>query len=323
MMNERMTAHLAPQLALLAALRRTTNVTRAAELLGVPQPTVSRRIASLGEALGAPLTIPDGRGIRLTRAAELLADAAERALVAVDAGVRQAREEVDPESGHVVLGFLHLLGRSLVPALLRGYRANHPHVRFTLVQGSRQDMVDRLTNGELDLALLAPAPLDDPALDTVILAEQEIFLSVPTSHRLAGQPSARIEDLADEEFVLLETGYGLRTITDELCAAAGFEPKIAFEGQESDTVRGLVAAGLGVALLPPVRARQPGGGRRSPARPAGRADARPGLAEGHRPAAGRRPVPGPGLRPGLMTIVRGEHCRSCTAAHLFRQLLFR
>lgn len=259
MLNERMTAHLAPQLALLAALRRTTNVTRAAELLGVPQPTVSRRIASLGEALGAPLTIPDGRGIRLTRAAELLADAAERALVAVDAGVRQAREEVDPESGHVVLGFLHLLGRSLVPALLRGYRANHPHVRFTLVQGSRQDMVDRLTNGELDLALLAPAPLDDPALDTVILAEQEIFLSVPTSHRLAGQPSARIEDLADEEFVLLETGYGLRTITDELCAAAGFEPKIAFEGQESDTVRGLVAAGLGVALLPRFEPGSPAG----------------------------------------------------------------
>ncbi|AUI63623.1 LysR family transcriptional regulator [Amycolatopsis sp. BJA-103] len=254
-----MTAQLAPQLALLTALRRTTNVTRAAELLGVPQPTVSRRISALGEALGAPLTVPDGRGIRLTRAAELLADAAERALAAVDAGVRQAREEVDPGSGHIVLGFLHLLGRSLVPTLLRGYRADHPHVRFTLVQGSRQDMVDRLTSGELDLALLAPAPVDDPLLDTAVLAEQEIFLSVPTSHRLAERPSAAIEDLKDEEFVLLETGYGLRTITDDLCAEAGFEPKIAFEGQESDTVRGLVAAGLGVALLPRFEPGSPAG----------------------------------------------------------------
>ncbi|HET6291490.1 MAG TPA: LysR family transcriptional regulator [Amycolatopsis sp.] len=254
-----MTAQLAPQLALLTALRRTANVTRAAELLGVPQPTVSRRISALGAALGAPLTVPDGRGIRLTRAAELLADAAERALAAVDAGVRQAREEVDPESGHVVLGFLHLLGRSLIPTLLRGYRADHPEVRFTLVQGSRQDMVDRLTSGELDLALLAPAPLDDPLLDTAVLAEQEIFLSVPTSHRLADRPSAAIEDLEDEEFVLLETGYGLRTITDDLCAAAGFAPKIAFEGQESDTVRGLVAAGLGVALLPRFEPGSPAG----------------------------------------------------------------
>ncbi len=254
-----MTAQLAPQLALLTALRRTTNVTRAAELLDVPQPTVSRRIAALGEALGAPLTLPDGRGIRLTRAAELLADAAERALAAVDAGIRQAREEVDPESGHIVLGFLHLLGRSLVPTLLRDYRADHPHVRFTLVQGSRQDMVDRLTSGELDLALLAPAPVDDPLLDTVVLAEQEILLSVPTSHRLADRPNAAIEELKDDEFVLLETGYGLRTITDDLCAAAGFEPKIAFEGQESDTVRGLVAAGLGVALLPRFEPGSPAG----------------------------------------------------------------
>jgi DNA-binding transcriptional LysR family regulator len=57
-------------------------------------------------------------------------------------------------------------------------------------------------------------------------------------------------ELAEEEFVLLEPGYGVRTLTDELCAAAGFTPRIAFEGQESDTVRGLVAAGLGVALLP-------------------------------------------------------------------------
>ncbi|WP_414935628.1 LysR family transcriptional regulator [Amycolatopsis sp. cmx-11-51] len=254
-----MTAQLAPQLALLSALRRTTNVTRAAELLGVPQPTVSRRIAALGEALGAPLTVPDGRGIRLTRAAELLADAAERALAAVDTGVRQAREEVDPESGHIVLGFLHLLGRSLVPTLLRGYRAEHPHMRFTLVQGSRQDMVDRLTSGELDLALLAPAPVGDPLLDTAVLAEQEIFLSVPTSHHLADRPNAAIEDLKDEEFVLLETGYGLRTITDDLCAEAGFDPKIAFEGQESDTVRGLVAAGLGVALLPRFEPGSPAG----------------------------------------------------------------
>ncbi len=259
MLNERLTAQLAPQLALLAALRRTGNVTRAAELLGVPQPTVSRRIAALGESLGAPLTIPDGRGIRLTRAADLLADAAERALSEVDAGVRQAREEVEPETGHIVLGFLHLLGRSLVPTLLRRYRAGHPHVRFTLVQGSRQDMAARLTSGELDLALLAPAPVDDPVLDTTVLAEQEIFLSVPTSHRLAGQPSTSIEDLAEEEFVLLEPGYGLRTLTDELCAAAGFEPKIAFEGQESDTVRGLVAAGLGVALLPRFEPGSPAG----------------------------------------------------------------
>jgi DNA-binding transcriptional LysR family regulator len=250
MTYDSLSAQVAPHLRLLVALRATGNVTRAAELLSVPQPTVSRRIAALAGALGAPLTVPDGRGIRLTRAAELLAEAAERALAAVDTGVRLAREEVAPESGHVVLGFLHLLGRTLVPSLLRGYRARYPGVRFTLVQGSRQDMLDRLAGGELDLALLAPLPSEVPSLVSAVLAEEEILLSVPTGHRLADRRKVRVAELAEEEFVLLEPGYGVRTLTDELCAAAGFTPRIAFEGQESDTVRGLVAAGLGVALLP-------------------------------------------------------------------------
>jgi DNA-binding transcriptional LysR family regulator len=249
MPHESLTAQLAPHLLLLATLRKTRNVTRAAEVLAVPQPTVSRRLAALGEALGSPLTVPDGRGIRLTRAAELLAEAAERALGPVDAGARLAREEIEPGSGRVVLGFLHLLGRSLVPTLLRDYRAKAPAARFTLVQGSRQEMLDRLSSGELDLALLAPVP-EDPALDTAVLDEQPILLSVPAGHRLAGHKGVRMTELADEEFVMLEPGYGLRRITDDLCAAAGFSPRIAFEGQESDTVRGLVAAGLGVALLP-------------------------------------------------------------------------
>jgi DNA-binding transcriptional LysR family regulator len=254
-----LTTQLVPNLALLAALRQTRNITRAAELLGVPQPTISRRLAALADSVGVPLTAPAGRGIRLTRAGELLAESAERALSTVEAGARRVIEEIEPESGHVVLGFLHLLGRSLVPAMLREYRAAHPQVRFTLVQGSRRDMVDRLASGELDLAIIAPIPTGEPALDAIVLGEQEIFLAVPESHRLAGRRTARVEELAGEQFIMLEPGYGLRQITDDLCAAAGFEPGIAFEGQESDTVRGLVAAGLGVALLPRFEPSAPSG----------------------------------------------------------------
>lgn len=247
--DQRLVGALAPNLALLSALRETRNITRAADLLGVPQPTVSRRLAALAEALGAPLTEPAGRGIRLTRVGTMLADTASRALTVVEAGARQAREEIEPASGHVVLGFLHLLGRWLVPSLLRGFRVRYPGVRFSLVQGSRQHILDRLATGEIDLALVAPVP-QDPDLDSITLAEQDLLLSVPEGHRLAERRRIRFAELADEQFVTLEHGYGLRQIADALCAEAGFEPKIAFEGQESDTVRGLVAAGLGVALLP-------------------------------------------------------------------------
>ncbi|GAB3583858.1 LysR family transcriptional regulator [Amycolatopsis endophytica] len=247
--DQELAARLAPHLALLAALGETRNITRAAERLGVPQPTVSRRLAALSGAAGAPLTRPDGRGVRLTRAGEILAATAVRALGVVETGARQTREEIAADSGHVVLGFLHLLGRWLVPSLLRDFRTDHPGVRFSLVQGSRQHVLDRLAEGELDLALVAPLP-DDPALDRFALSEQELLLSVPEAHPLARRHRIRVAELADEPFVTLEHGYGLRQIIDELCAAAGFAPKIAFESQESDTARGLVAAGLGVALLP-------------------------------------------------------------------------
>ncbi|MFC4004257.1 LysR family transcriptional regulator [Prauserella oleivorans] len=247
--DARLVADLAPHAALLRVLKVTGNLTRAAAELGVPQPTASRRLATLAAHLGTPLTVPDGRGIRLTRAGELLADAAGRAVAELEHGIRQVREEVDPERGHVVLGFLHLLGRSLVPRLLRDFRARHPHARFTLVQGARQEMLDRLHQGELDLVLVAPPPAD-AELESFALGEQELFVSVPAGHRLAGREYVRMAELEHEVFVMLEHGYGLRQITDELCARAGFRPEVAFEGQESDTVRGLVASGLGIALLP-------------------------------------------------------------------------
>jgi DNA-binding transcriptional LysR family regulator len=241
---------LAPNLELLAAIRETEHVTRAAELLGVPQPTVSRRLAALSEAVGTPLVVPHGRGIRLTRAGRTLADSAARALAVMATGVREVREEIDPASGRIVLGFLHLLGRSLVPSLVSGFRERHPLVRFSLVQGSRQVMLRRLREGEIDLAFVAPLPSGDQDLTGAPLAAQELVLTVPASHRLSRRRRVRAAELADEDFVTLEQGYGVRQITDDLCAAAGFQPRIAFEGQESDTVRGLVTAGLGVALLP-------------------------------------------------------------------------
>ncbi|MCF6474892.1 LysR family transcriptional regulator [Nonomuraea sp. MG754425] len=256
--DDRLAARLAPALALLAAVGETGHVTRAAELLGVPQPTASRRLAALADLVGAPLVLPAGRGIRLTRAGRTLAAASTRALSAMTAAAREVREEIDPGSGRIVLGFLHLLGRTLVPSLIGGFRERNPGVRFSLAQGSRQDMLDALRAGEIDLVFVAPMPDEDSGLVSRALADQELVLCAPKSHRLAARKRVRAADLAQEELVTLEHGYGLRQMTDDLCAAAGFEPRIAFEGQESETVRGLVAAGLGVAVLP--RSDQPATG---------------------------------------------------------------
>ncbi len=245
---------LVPRLAVLRALAADEHVTHAAEAVGVPQPTVSRWLAALGTSLGAPVVVRSGRRVRLTRAGRILCEAADRALATLEAGHRAAAEEVSPERGQVALGFLHLLGRSVVPALVSGFRESHPSVRFRLVQNSRQDILNHLVDGVVDLALVSPPPAGatfaDGTFDHAVVREEELVLVVPPGHRLAGRASVRVAELAGEEFVGLEPGYGLRQITDDLCAQAGFTPTLAFEGQETETVRGLVAAGLGVALLP-------------------------------------------------------------------------
>ncbi|WHT18592.1 LysR family transcriptional regulator [Crossiella sp. CA-258035] len=243
---------LAPRLELLRALAEHQHVTRAAESLGVPQPTVTRWVAELGRKLGAPLVTRQGRGIRLTRAGQLLAEAATEALAALEGGCRRAAEEVDPERGLVALGFLHVFGRSLVPDLVRRFRAEHPGIRFSLAQGAHEVVLGKLLSGELDLVLSAAPPSGWPdRLHRAPIQDQPVVAVLPERHRLAGRPEIGIAELAEDEFVQLEPGFGLRLITDELCAAAGFTPKIAFEGQEIETLRGLVSAGLGVALLPP------------------------------------------------------------------------
>ncbi|APU18963.1 LysR family transcriptional regulator [Actinoalloteichus sp. GBA129-24] len=256
---ERLARDLAPRLALLRAVATEAHVTRVAALLDVPQPTVSRWLARLGTELGTPVVMRKGRGIRLTRAGELLAEAAEHALAALEPGCRRALDEADPDRGRVALAFLHTMGGVQVPELLRGFRLQRPSVRFTLGQAPHETILSQLRNGCVDLGLTSPLPTDDPDLRCAPLFEQPLVLAVAAGHRLAGRSRVRIGELADEEFVGLEPGFGLRQITDELCAAAGFTPVLTFEGQETDTVRGLVAAGLGIAMVPVADAGPPPG----------------------------------------------------------------
>jgi DNA-binding transcriptional LysR family regulator len=241
---------LAPRLALLRALAQDGNLTRAAQRLGIPQPTATRWIAALSRELTVPVAARHGRGIVLTRAGEHLADAADRALAEVESGCRRALEEADPARGTVSLGFLHTMGGVRVPELLRAFLADFPAVRFTLAQGGHEGLLRLVRGGAIDLALTAPLPDGDDELAAAPLSEQPLMAIVHSGHRLAGRRRVALRELAGERFIGLKSGYGVRQITDELCAAAGFTPMLAFEGEEADTVRGLVAAGLGVALLP-------------------------------------------------------------------------
>jgi DNA-binding transcriptional LysR family regulator len=252
-MDDRLTTNLlalAPRLALLDALVDESNLTRAAALVGVPQPTASRWLAELAENLGTPVVTRIGRGIRLTHAGQQLADSARRATGELRLGLRSALSEADPEHGHVSLAFLHTMGGVRVPELLAGFRAAHPGIGFTLVQGASEELLQRLSMGEADLVLTAPLPVDDPGFVTSAIAKQPLVAVVPVGHRLASRAHIGLAELAEYEFVSLKPGFGLRRIIDELFTRAGCTPRISFEGEEADTLRGMVAAHLGIAVLP-------------------------------------------------------------------------
>jgi len=182
---------IAPRLRQFVVVAREQHLTRAAELLGVPQPTLSRSMSRLEAELGVALFDRPGRSIRLTRHGRALFDAAERATATLAAALGRVTGESDPARGRVALGFLHTLGGEMVPGLLRDFRAQRPLVRFGLVQDSAHGLLARLRAGEIDLCLTAPLP-DGPEVRARALTEQRIDLFVPAGHRFARRRGVRL-----------------------------------------------------------------------------------------------------------------------------------
>ncbi len=231
-------------------------VTAAAEALHVSQPALSRGLARLEQEFGAPLFDRVGRVLRLNANGATLLDAARKALAALDGAARTIGAAGDPTTGTVRLAFLNTLGTEFVPALLSGFRSRYPDVEFVLRQGGTSRNERELLDGELDV-VLAVGPPDRDDLEWHALVDEPLALVVPSGHRLAKRRSVRLEEVSGEPFVTFSHGFGLRPITERLCAEAGFSPAIAFEGEDPNTLRGLVGAGSGVGLLAPAPAPLP------------------------------------------------------------------
>jgi LysR family transcriptional activator of glutamate synthase operon len=224
------------------------NVTRAAEELRISQPGLSRAIGRLERELRTPLFDREGRTLRLNPYGEIFREHAEHLVATEDTARRALAEAADPDHGEVGLAFLHTQGTVLVPDLLRRYRSAHPHVGFRLTQGSSEHIQEAVVRGHADMAITSPRP---DGLAWHPLSTERLRLAVPAGHRIAGRAEVSLGDVAAEPFIVMRGGYGLRSITEELFRAAGIRPQIAFEGEEAATLRGLVAAGLGVAVVPP------------------------------------------------------------------------
>lgn len=250
-LQHRQLVQLLPILPLLAELGRTQHITETAELLGVPQSTVSRALARASAVVGTELLIREGRGVRLTPAAKALLPYVESALADFRTGLDLVRHESEVVRGRIAVTFQHTFGEATLPLLISAFRSRHPQTEFDLSQGSRDSCLAELASGQADFALTAPVAPASRTIGSAALYREPLRLVVHHRHRLAGRQSADLADIRKDPFVALGPGYGLRSLTDAMFREAGFRPRIAFESQDTHTVRGLVSAGLGVSVLPP------------------------------------------------------------------------
>jgi len=250
-MNPHLVRQLLPHLPLLVGLARTGSVTAAAEELGVPQPSASRSLARLSDLLGVPLLHRVGRGVRLTEAGEVLAEAAATALARVEDGVAGARAQGSQEDAVISVAYQNVLGETYVPRAIARLRTRHPTVRFELSHGARAACIRQVRGGEVDLAVVADPPhVED--LRTVEFFTEPLVAAMSPQHPLAhrGRP-VTVEDLKTQDLIILRRGYGLHDSVHRILGTRGELPNAVFEVDDTRDARGLAAAGLGVSVLPP------------------------------------------------------------------------
>ncbi|TWF79801.1 DNA-binding transcriptional LysR family regulator [Pseudonocardia hierapolitana] len=243
------------QLRYFVAVAREGSMTAAASSLFLAQPTLSIQIRKLEQEVGAKLFERLARRVVLTAAGKAFLEHAERALAELERGRERVADVVGLRQGRVAVGVLPSVAAHLLPAVLAEFRAEHPGVTVHLVENDvSRDFEQLVQAGELDVAVTR-MPVTLAGLGARTLVREPIVALVPPGHPLAGRAGVALRELADEGFVCMRSGYGLRELTDQLCAEAGFVPRVVIETGQLSIVHGMVRSGVGVALLPRLAAR--------------------------------------------------------------------
>ena len=237
------------QLRYFVAVAQTRHFTRAAELTGVSQPSMSKQIRVLENSLGTPLFVRNRGAIELTSAGEALLPHAERILIDVEAAEESVQEVAGLRRGRVRLGATPSLCDGLLPEVLTAFHRRHPGIDLEVHESGSRLLMLELVRGRLDLALnIVSATTEHEDLVTTELLTEQLVLVGPPHHELATEVPLR--DLHDVPLVMAREGYDLRDRTNAACREAGFEPVIAVEGGEMSAVLRFVEAGLGHAIVP-------------------------------------------------------------------------
>ncbi len=214
------------------------NFSKAAEHHLIPQSAVSITIKKLENELGCKLFDRSGKAIKLNANGKRFLETVDRSLSILDEGINSLRKPSVKGIGINIQSGIHFM-TYLVP----DFEKNYPGIRIFFLQGNA------VKNKEADFTFFQ-LPIDDNKYEYKVLMEDEIMAAIPKSHHLAGKKVVDLEKLSDESFIAYDPNNQLRRFTDSLCKDAGFEPSISFEADDMKSLRSMVEAGLGIALVP-------------------------------------------------------------------------
>ena len=235
------------RLAVFRAVATLGSFTAAAKSLRYTQSAVSRQIAALEDDLSVALFDREARGVRLTEEGRVLLAHAEAVLDRMDVARRELATLRAAGGGRLRIGAFATAEAALVPKAMVAFQRDFPNVELSLSDGLSATLATRLRTGELDVAVVNHGPALD-GLTTHHLLDDPQFVALPPDHRLARRKSVRLTELAEENWIA-----GSTTVEDTLigaCLRSGFRPTVRYVVQEWTAKQGLVAAGLGITLVP-------------------------------------------------------------------------
>lgn len=230
--------------------------TAAGERLGYTQSAVSRQISTLEGEFGAQLFDRLARGVRLTEHGRALLPHAEALLDRLDGSRRDLAALTELTLGRLRVGAFDSANAALVPGALAAFRAAHPQVAISLTEGLSAELLGRLQDGEIDLAVITGYPghpYDDELYDLRPLAEDPVLVALPRDHPLAARHRLRLAELAGEDWIAASRQTESTLLA--ACVRSGFRPRVEYAVAGWTAKLGLVSAGLGVTLIPALAAR--------------------------------------------------------------------
>jgi DNA-binding transcriptional LysR family regulator len=247
------------QLRVLRAVAEHGSFSAAAEALSYTQPAVSQQIAALERRAGTTLVDRGSRGVRLTDAGRALVDHAEVVLARLAAAEAELEAIAGVRGGRVRVSAFPTAAASILPSAVALFSERHPDVELSFIQAEPGRAATMLRAAELEVAVVYEyRKLAQPEFDSLYegvelhdLLDDPMYLALPRDHPLARRQRLRFEDLAGETWIQDDTGGECGRLHQAACRSAGFEPhSLGFQSDDYNVVQGLIAAGVGVALLP-------------------------------------------------------------------------